>query len=118
MKLLRALLFLFLVSAGVVGGGAFQYRVAAAAGTSTAAAPLAAEDAGLQTRTFAEAYNLLLDHYVHPLDTPSMLRAGWDELGKEATTTKAATPGPAPTFSGDRAGDLEVMRAALTAYVG
>src|SRR5712692_3593386 len=115
MKLLRALLFLLLVSAGLVGGGALQYRVAAAAAVSTTA-PSAAEDAATQTRTLAEAYNLLLDHYVHPLDTPSLLRAGWDELGKEAAG-KAAPPGPAPAFSGDRANDLDGMRVALTAYL-
>ncbi len=115
MKLLRALLFLLLVSSGVTSGGLLQPRVAVAAAVSTTA-PLAAEDAALQGRTLAETYNLLLDHYVHPLDTPSMLRAGWAELGKEAEG-KAAPPGPAPAFGGDRVHDLEAMRAALTAYV-
>ncbi|MCA1644130.1 MAG: PDZ domain-containing protein [Chloroflexi bacterium] len=116
MKSLRALFCLVLVSAAVVGGGAFQDRVAAAAGVS-ATTPLAAEDAGLQARTFGEAYNLLLDHYVHPLDTASLLRAGWDELAKEAAG-KAATPAPPPALTGDRAGDMEAMRGALTAYIG
>jgi carboxyl-terminal processing protease len=115
MKLLRALLFLLLVASGVVGGGALQSRVVTAAAVSTKA-PAVAEDAGIQSRTFAEAYNLLLDHYVHPLDTPSMLRAGWDQLGKEAAG-KATPPGPAPEFSGDRVDDLEGMRAALLAYI-
>jgi len=116
MKLLRALLFLVLVSSGPAVGGVLQYRVAAAAAIDTVA-PAAAEDAATQGRTFGEAYNLLLDRYVHPLDTPALLRAGWDELAKEATG-KAAPPGPAPALSGDRAGDLETMRAALTAYLG
>jgi carboxyl-terminal processing protease len=116
MKLLRALLFLLLVSAGVVGGGVLPYRVAAAAAIGTTA-PGDAEDAATQGRTLGEAYNLLLDHYVHPLDTAALLRAGWDQLGKEAAG-KAAAPGPAPAFSGDRVGDLDTMRAALTAYVG
>jgi carboxyl-terminal processing protease len=116
MKLLRALLFLLLVSAGLVGGGVLQYRVAAAAAIGTTAAG-DAEDAATQGRTLGEAYNLLLDHYVHPLDTPALLRAGWDQLGKEAAG-KAVAPGPAPAFSGDRVGDLDTMRAALTAYVG
>src|SRR5258708_3992356 len=114
MKLLRALLFSLLVSAGSIGGGVLQYRVAVAAAINT---PAPAEDTATQGRTLGEAYNLLLDHYVHPLDTPSLLRAGWDELGKEATG-KAAVPGPAPAFSGDRAGDLDAMRAALTTYIG
>jgi carboxyl-terminal processing protease len=115
MKLLRALLFLLLVC-GPAGAGILQYNVAAAAAISTPA-PAAAEDAATQSRTFGEAYNLLLDHYVHPLDTPALLRAGWDELGKEAAG-KAAAPGPAPAFSGDRVADLDTMRAALTAYIG
>src|SRR3984893_10920615 len=114
MKLLRALLFLLLVSSGVVGGGALQYRVAAAAGVTTTAP--AAEDAATQGRTLAEAYNLMLDHYVHPLDTSGMLRAAWDQMAKEAVG-KAAAPGPAPAFSGDRTGDLETMRGALSAYL-
>jgi len=115
MKLLRALLFLLLVSSGPAGGGVFQNSVAAAAAISTPA-PAAAEDAATQGRALGEAYNLLLDHYVHPLDTPTLLRAGWDELGKEAVG-KAAAPGPAPAFSGDRVADLDTMRAALSAYV-
>jgi len=116
MKMLRALLFLLLVSAGLGGGGVFQDRVAAAAGVGIAA-PAAAEDAALQAHTLADAYNLLLDHYVHPLDTSALLSAAWDQLGKEATG-KAIAPGPTPAFSGDRAGDLEAMRAALAAYLG
>src|SRR5207253_10533681 len=115
MKLLSALLFLLLVSSGPAGGGVLQSSVAAAAAIDTSA-PAAAEDAATQGRTLGEAYNLLLDHYVHPLDTPALLHAGWDELGKEAAG-KAAVPGPAPAFSGDRVGDLDTMRAALTAYI-
>jgi carboxyl-terminal processing protease len=59
---------------------------------------------------------VLLDHYVHPLDTASLLRAAWDQLAKDASG-KAAAPGPAPAFTGDRASDLETMNSALTAYV-
>src|SRR6266851_3230384 len=99
MKLLRALLFSLLVSAGSVGGGVLQYRVAVAAAVNTPT-PAAAEDAATQARTLGEAYNLLLDHYVHPLDTSALLRAGWDQLAKEAVG-KATAPGPAPAFSGD-----------------
>src|SRR6266567_3986261 len=101
MRLLRALVFLLVASSGLVGGGVLQSPVAAAAGVDVQAEPVGAQDAAQQSRTFAEAYNLLLDHYVHPLDTAAMARAGWDELGKEAAG-KAATPGAAPTLSGDR----------------
>jgi len=79
-------------------------------------APAAAEDAALQARTLGEAYNVLLDNYVHPLDTAALLNAGWSELATEAKD-KAAAPGPAPALTGDRPGDLEKMRAALAAYL-
>src|SRR3979411_2525224 len=102
MKLVRALLFLLLVASGVLGGGALQSHVVSAAAISTPT-PAAAEDAATQGRALSEAYNLLLDHYVHPLDTSAMLRAAWDQMAKEAAG-KAAAPGPAPAFLGDRAG--------------
>src|SRR2546430_15625195 len=110
MTQLRALVLLLAISFGVATGSVVQSRVA------VASAPLATEDAATQARTLAEAYNLLLDHYVHPVDTAAMLRAGWDNLAKEASP-KAATPGPAPLLSGDRAGDLQAMRTALSAYL-
>jgi carboxyl-terminal processing protease len=59
----------------------------------------------------------MLDHYVHNLDTAAMLRAGWDNLAKEATQ-RAASPGPSPVFASDRASDLDRARAALTSYLG
>jgi carboxyl-terminal processing protease len=78
--------------------------------------PAQAEDASLQTRTFGEAYNVLLDNYVHPLDTAALLNSAWGELTAEAKD-RAATPDAAPAFSGDRVGDLEKMRTALAAYL-
>src|SRR5438105_1193311 len=111
MTQLRALILLLAISFGMAAGSVVPSRVAVAA-----SAPVAVEDAASQARTLAEAYNLLLDHYVHPLDTAAMLRAGWDNLAKEALA-KAATPGPAPALSGDRAGDLQAMRTALSAYL-
>jgi C-terminal peptidase prc len=116
MSLLRALVFLLVASFGLIGGGFLQPPVAAAA-VGVQAEPAAAEDAAQQSRTLAEAYNLLLDHYVHPLDTAAMGRAGWDQLTKESAD-KAASPGPAPALSGDRAADLVTMRSALTSYLG
>src|SRR5207248_5857978 len=109
MTQLRALILLLAISFGMAAGSVVPSRVAVAA-----SAPLAVEDAATQARTLAEAYNLLLDHYVHPVDTSAMLRAGWDNLAKEASP-KAASPGPAPSLSGDRAGDLQAMRNALSA---
>src|SRR5260221_8833957 len=116
MTLLRALLFALVISAGFLGGGVVQPATATAA-VQELAQPAGAEDAALQTRALAEAYNLLLDHYVHPLDTAAMLRAGWDQLTKESAG-KAAPPGPPPALASDRATDLETMRRALTAYLG
>jgi carboxyl-terminal processing protease len=115
MKLLRALLFSLIVSTSMGAGGIAQAQIAAAAPVGLVQTA-ATEDADLQSRTFAEAYNLLLDHYVHPLDTAAMLRAGWDNLAKEADS-KAAAPGPSPDFSGDRAADLDTMRSALSDYL-
>src|SRR5260370_32109063 len=116
MRLLRALVFLLIASSGLVGGGFLQSSVAAAAGVGVQAEPAAAEDAAQQSRTFAEAYNLLLDHYVHPLDTAAMGQAAWDQLVKESAE-KAAPPGPAPALPCDRAAYLVTMRSALPHYV-
>src|SRR5438132_11043344 len=104
MTQLRALILLLAISFGVATGSVVQSRVAVAA-----SAPVAVDDAASQARTLAEAYNLLLDHYVHPLDTAAMLRAGWDNLVKEASA-KAARPGPVPALRGDGAGGLPAIR--------
>src|SRR5881398_1989341 len=103
MKLFRALGFAFLLSFGLA--------------TTSFAAPVAAEDAPTQAKAFAEAYNLLLDHYVHQMDTSALLRAAWDNMAKEADS-KAALPGPAPAFTGNRANDLQTVKDALSSYLG
>jgi carboxyl-terminal processing protease len=115
MKPFRALVLLLVVACGFVGGGILPTQAATASAASMSA-PLAIEEAGVQGRALAEAYNLLLDHYVQPLDTSALLRAGWDNLAKEADG-KAAAPGNPPTFVGDRAADLEIARTALRAYL-
>jgi carboxyl-terminal processing protease len=103
------------LACGIAGGGGVPARVATAA--SEAMVPAATvEDAATQSRTFADAYTLLLDHYVQPLDTSALLQAAWDNLTREANG-KAADPGPAPTFRGNRAADLQTMRDALTEYL-
>ena len=114
MNLLRALVLLFALSSGLLGGGVLDSHVSTAAAASLSAP--AAEDASTQGKAVAEAYNLLLDHYVHPPDTAALLNAGWDNLVKEADG-KAVAPGTAPAFDGDRAADLETMRTALAAYL-
>lgn len=118
MKLLRALILVLLISAGLAGGELLQSTTAATASAATASmvASAPAEDASTQTTAFGDAYNLLLDHYIHPVDTAQLLQAAWNNLAKEAEG-KAVTPGPAPAFSGDRAADLQTMRDALNAYL-
>jgi carboxyl-terminal processing protease len=114
-ELLRAFLFLLVISSGIGTGGVLQAQVASAAVVSMVpSAP--AEDAASQTRAFADAYNLLLDHYVHPLDSAALLGAAWDNLAREAEG-KAATPDALPALSGDRKADLQTAREALTAYL-
>lgn len=80
-------------------------------------AVVAPEEAAVQARTVSEAYNLLLDHFAHSLDTATLLRAGWDELAREAQGV-APAPGPAPAFTGDRRDDLALLRSALSDYLG
>ncbi|MBV9132704.1 MAG: S41 family peptidase, partial [Chloroflexi bacterium] len=114
-KLVRAFLFLLVISAGLGAGGVIQAQAAPAASVGMVQSATG-EDADAQSRTLAEAYNVLLDHYVHPLDTAALLHAAWDNLAKEADS-KAAPPGPSPDFTGDRAADLQTMREALGAYL-
>ena len=111
---LRALVFLLAVTSAAIGSAAPQTQVAVVAAEALSAP--APEDAGLQVRTFSDAYSLLLDNYVHPLDTSALLKAAWGQLTAE-TAGKAAAPGPPPTFSGDRAADLDKMRDALSTYL-
>ena len=119
MSFVRALVVLLALTCGLFGAGATASQIAAAAPVTISAdapAALTTEDAATQTRAFAEAYNLLLDRYIHPLDTAALLGAAWNNLVKE-TAGKAVAPGPAPAFTGDRAVDLELMRGALTDYL-
>jgi carboxyl-terminal processing protease len=113
MMLLRALLLFVILSSGAAVGSLAHSEVAVAMAAPTT---VVVEDAPAQTKAFAEAYNLLLDHYVSPLDTSAMLNAAWDNLAREADG-KAAAPGPDPAFSGERASDLDVMRDALSNYL-
>ncbi len=115
MDRLRLILFLLVLACGICAGGGVPAQIATAAPVAMAPAT-SVEDAATQSKTFGEAYNLLLDHYVQPLDTSALLQAAWDNLTKEADG-KAAAPGPSPTFTGDRAADLQTMRDALTAYL-
>lgn len=109
--MLRPLLLALLL---VLGSPTALTAQVAAVDTSTAA-PV--EDNASQVRTFADAYNLLMDRYVHPLDSAALLQAGWHQLSQEAAARKAPAPGAAPGLVGDRAGDLDTFRQALSDYL-
>ena len=117
--LARGLAVLLLIAVGVLGRGAVPLAASAAPLTSLStvqSASVAAEDAPTQARTLQEAYDLLMDHYVHPLDSVALGQAAWDELSHEAAG-KAAEPGPAPGLVGDRAADIQALRNALGTYL-
>jgi carboxyl-terminal processing protease len=109
LSLLRALVLLF----AIVGT---PLQPALAAATSVSLHAQATEESSTQVRTVETAFNLLMDRYVQPLDSSAMLRAAWAELDKDATG-KAAAPGPAPMFTGDRTADFEILRQALESYI-
>ena len=113
-----AALVLTLALASLLGVASQSPRVATASTPTLAADNFAvvAEEPGVQSRTVAEAYNLLLDHYAHSLNTAALLRAGWDSLSREADG-KAPAPGQAPAFTGDRGADIALLKAALTNYL-
>jgi carboxyl-terminal processing protease len=120
-SLLRALLAVLLVATGAVAHAPASAAQPSSAAEVVSAAPApahpaAAEDADLQVRTLNEAYGLLMDRYVHPLDSAALLHAAWDRLVQEANG-KATSPGPTPPLSGDRAGDLTSVSDALTSYL-
>jgi carboxyl-terminal processing protease len=110
-RVLRVLLFALLLTSVSGVPAAF-----AAAEPAAAVSALAAEDAAQQVRVVGDAYSLLLDHFVRPLDTAALVQAGWAQLTQEAAA-KAAPVGPPPAVTGDRAGDLEALRGALAAYL-
>jgi carboxyl-terminal processing protease len=120
MRSVRALLACILLVCGLAAGGvAHAHSVVVAApvlAAPVAASPAAAEDNGTQVETVASAFNLLMDRFVKPMNSAELLRAGWEQLDKDAAG-KALSPGPAPELDGDRGADLDKVRAALSAYL-
>lgn len=78
----------------------------------------ASDEVDSQLRTVEQAFNLLMDQYVHPLDSAALFQAGWDRLAKDAANAGGPDPGPTPAFTGLRAADLDAVRSALAGYVG
>lgn len=115
MSLFRALLLLVLVSFGVAAAPVNRPLVANAA-TASAVEIAAAEDTSTQVQVVESAFNLLMDRFVHPLNSADVLKAGWDELSREATSKGLPAP-TVPTFTGDRSGDLDKARGALSAFI-
>ena len=64
-----------------------------------------------------EAFDLLMDQYVSPLNSADLLRAAWDQVTREATARQVAAPGSPPAFTGDRMADSAAFRSALLAYL-
>ena len=119
MSRLRALLAIVLLSYSVATGGVIYAQAVSPAPDITVAAPAVAaapvEDGAIQVQVVESAFNLLMDRFVRPLNSAEVLTAGWDQLTREATG-KAAPPGPAPAFDGNRENDLDKLRSALSAY--
>jgi carboxyl-terminal processing protease len=118
MTSLRALLLLIVLVYSVSAGGVAQSQGIGSAGAPNLVAPvsIAAEDSTTQVQVLETAFNLLMDRFVHPLSSAELLRAGWEQLDKEASAA-GISPGPAPAFGGDRGADLATVRDALSAYV-
>src|SRR5918998_1731258 len=106
MSFFRALLLLLIV----VQASAIQPALLSAATVDLQASAGLSEEHATQVRVLETAYNLLMDRYVHPIDSAALLRAGWEDLARDAAG-KAISPGPAPAFSGDRSADLELGKA-------
>jgi carboxyl-terminal processing protease len=115
-QLAARLLFVFVL---LLGSPAALTSLPAYAQTNAAIVSAAApvEDRATQLRTLGDAYNLLMDRYVHPLDSAAMAQAAWDQLTHDAAERKAPAPGDAPAFVGDRAADLEALRGGLSGYL-
>ncbi len=77
-----------------------------------------APDAQRQGGTVQQAYDLLMDRFVHPLDSAALLRAAWDQIGADAGQVKAPAPGQGPSLVGDRSQDIAAFRTSLAAYLG
>jgi carboxyl-terminal processing protease len=112
MSFFRALLLLLVI----VQASAIQPALLSAATVDLQASAGLSEEHATQVRVLETAYNLLMDRYVHPIDSAALLRAGWEDLARDATG-KAISPGSAPAFSGDRSEDLELGKAAFGRYL-
>lgn len=79
--------------------------------TAAAAQPAPPASAARQAADVVlQAFDLLMDRYVQPLDSAALLTAAWHGLGSEA--------GPPPIFSGDREADRLAFRRAFAQVPG
>jgi carboxyl-terminal processing protease len=95
--------------------------VAQSGATAGASQPIATAgppaDIDHQVGVVRTAYDLMLDRFVHPLDSAALLRAAWDGVDHAAADHSARRPGSLPTLSGERAADFAAFEAALREYV-
>src|SRR6266545_1049640 len=113
MARLRALLVFIVLVYGVAAGGVVN---AQSMGATLAPISAPAEDNSTQLQVVENAFNLLMDRFVHPMSSAELLQAGWDQLDKE-TSGRGLKLGPVPEFSGDRGADLDRVRNALNAFL-
>ncbi len=113
MARLRALLVFIVLVYGVAAGGVVN---AQSMGATLAPISAPAEDNSTQLQVVENAFNLLMDRFVHPMSSAELLQAGWDQLDKE-TSGRGLKLGPVPEFSGDRGADLDRVRNALNGFL-
>ncbi len=89
MSLARLLLVLLVAIHGALASGAAPSEAAFAPPTALIA-PAAAEQSESQLQVVETAFNLLMDRYVHPLDSAALLSAGWEQLRRDAADRQVA----------------------------
>ena len=117
-RLVRMLAALFLALAAASSGGAA--RPASASGLAAvlyAQQPAARVIDAQQAATVEQAFDLLMDEFVHPLGSAALLQAAWSQLEQEAAQHNAPSPDLAPVLTEDRDADLAQFRAATLAYL-
>ncbi len=110
-RLSALVLALALVAAALPPAAATPAHAAVVAEQAAASA-----EADTELHTVEQAFNLLMDQYVHPLDSAALLQAGWSRLATAAADAHAPAPAPLPALAGVRTADLDAVRAALAEY--
>ncbi|HEY3061778.1 MAG TPA: S41 family peptidase [Chloroflexota bacterium] len=113
MTSLRSLLVFIVLLYGATASGVVN---AQPVGATLAPISAPAEDSSTQLQVVENAFNLLMDRFVHPMSSAELLQAGWEQLDKEAGG-RGLRLGPVPDFSGERGADLDRARTALSTFL-